>query len=98
MGLGPPRDVALILLIVETAVIVLPAGVLLYFCVRGLLHLKRLARTYLPMAAQYAQRMATTTRLVSGKLVEPLVTLRVWRAQAGAMTSAARQGLRHRRN
>jgi hypothetical protein len=98
MDLGPWRDVALLLLILETALVILPVGALLYVSVRGLLYLKRLAREYLPLAQDYARRVAETTDRVCRSLVRPLVTLAAWRAQAGAIGSAALQTPEQRRN
>jgi hypothetical protein len=98
MDLGPWRDVALILLILETAVVILPVGALLYLCVRALLYVKRLAQEYLPLAQEYAQRVAATTDRVCRSLVRPLVRLEAWRAQTGAICSAVMQPSERRRN
>jgi hypothetical protein len=98
MDLGPWRDVALILLILETALVILPVGAVLYLSVRALLYLKRLAREYLPLAQEYARRVATTTDRVCRILVRPMVTLEAWRAQAGAIGNAALRTPEQRRN
>ncbi len=98
MGLGPWRDVALILLILETALVILPAGILLYAAVRGLQAANRFARQYLPIARERVQQIATATDRLCRRAVDPLLTLGAWRAQAGAIRSASQQALQTRRN
>jgi hypothetical protein len=98
MQLGAWRDVALILLILETMLVVLPTGILLYLAVRAAWHVRRQAKDKLPIARGYAERMVTITDGLSRRIVRPLIEVRARSAQLDAVGRAALKATHPRRD
>lgn len=67
------RDISLIWLIFLQFVAVLPVGVLLFFAIKGMLRLRQLAVTYLPMAQEKAHWLAETSDRVCRKATAPVI-------------------------
>jgi hypothetical protein len=89
MDLAVWRDISLLWLIFLTFLTVLPVGVLLFFVIKGLHGLRKVARRYLPMAQSGAQRVSDTADRLSGKITAPVISLRAKVAQVDRLRIAA---------
>ncbi|MBN1134964.1 MAG: hypothetical protein JXM73_00155 [Anaerolineae bacterium] len=78
------RDISLLWLLFLTLIAVLPIGVVLFFCIKGMHRLRRLSKKYLTIARDTAQRVAGGTEQASQKVASPLIAAQV----AGARISA----------
>ncbi len=82
------RDLALVLLIVEAAILALPLLIIPFFILRYLPRLKSPIRPHLRRARQTTAQAERLTKVVMGMTVQPFL----WTA---AMTAALRRGLAH---
>ncbi len=78
-------DISLMWLILLTLIAVLPIGVVLFFCLKGMHRLRQLAEQYLPIAQDKAQQVASVTDRASQEVVRPFIAAQAVGAQIGTM-------------
>jgi hypothetical protein len=88
MDLAVWRDISLMWLIFLTFIAVLPFGALFYFAIRGMRHLRQLAKQYLPIAQQKAAQVADLTAQASQKVANPFMAVHIKAAQVDGIVSA----------
>ncbi len=77
------RDISLLWLIFLTLIPALLAGVILFFCIKGMHRLRQLAKKYFPIAQNAARQVANGTEQASQKVASPFIAAHV----AGARIS-----------
>jgi hypothetical protein len=82
------RDISLLWLIFLTLIPALLAGVILFFCIKGMHRLRQVAKKYLPMAQNAARRVADGTERASQKVASPFITAQAAGARIGAIARA----------
>lgn len=92
-SLAVARDLALILLIVETAVLALPLLIIPFLALRYLRRVKAPIRPNLRKVRQATRRMEQTTKIVMGIAVQPLL----WATAAAAGLGRGLEYLARRR-
>jgi hypothetical protein len=79
------RDISLLWLIFLTLIAVLPAGVILFFCIKGMHRLRQLTRKYLPIVQDKARQVASGTERASQKVVSPFIAAQAAGARISTM-------------
>jgi len=79
------RDISLMWLIFLTLIPALLAGVILFFCVKGMHRLRQVTEKYLSIAQDKAQRVASGTEGASKKVVSPFIAAQATGARIGTM-------------
>jgi len=79
------RDISLLWLLFLTLIAVLPVGVILFFCIKGMHRLRQLAKKYLLVAQNAARQVANGTERASQKVVSPFIAARAAGARIGAI-------------
>lgn len=82
------RDLSLMWLILLTLIAVLPFGVIFFLAVRGMIRLRQLAKTYLPIGQEKARLVAAKTEEISHKVANPFIQAEAKAAQASGITKA----------
>jgi len=82
------RDLSLMWLIFLTLIAVLPFGVLFFFAVKGMIRLRQLAKTYLPIGQEKARFIAAKTEEISQKVANPFIQAEAKAAQANGIKKA----------
>lgn len=97
MGLELATNLALIFLIIESAVIVVVVGTILYFLWRGATMASRWLRAIgMPNAKKYSRLVADETNRYSNKITEPIVKVDTQITQVTATIGAIPRLLRKR--
>jgi hypothetical protein len=89
MGLAVWRDISLIWLILWTLLAVLPVGVLLFFAIKGLHHLRPMTRKALRSVQSRIWQVGNVADRLSQKATAPVVRLRARAAQVDRLRRAA---------
>jgi hypothetical protein len=79
------RDISLLWLIFLTLIPALLAGVILFFCIKGVHRLRQLAKKYLPIAQNTARQVANGTERASQKVVSPFIAAQAVGARISTM-------------
>jgi len=79
------RDISLLWLIFLTLIPALLAGVILFFCIKGMHRLRQMTRKYFPIAQNAARQVANGTELASQKVVSPFIAAHVAGARIGTI-------------
>lgn len=69
------RDISLMWLILLTFVAVLPFGVLFFFAIKGMWHLRQATERFLPQVQEQVRLVADKTEEVSEQVAQPLVEI-----------------------
>ena len=88
-GLATLRDISLLWLILLGLISILPATVVFYFLIRGMIRLRRLALEYLPIAQEKTRFVAAKTEEISQVVVSPIIGVQTKAAQVNGITKAA---------
>ncbi len=81
MNLAAWRDASLILLALQTLLLVIVVGAVLYFLNRGVMALRRMLRHTLPLVQARLWRVAELSRQISEKVVTPIIRAETTAAQ-----------------
>jgi hypothetical protein len=75
MALQLWRDLAVVLLIVELMVVVLPFLLLFYFALKGILSVNRSARAFMPKVGQVMATLQVVTEKAGGSVAAPVIAI-----------------------
>ena len=81
-------DISLLWLIGLALVTLLPLAVLFFYCIRGMIWLRRQAVVYLPVVQDRLRLVADTSETISQKVVAPIVSVESKAAQVNGVTKA----------
>jgi hypothetical protein len=79
------RDISLLWLIFLALIPALLAGVILFFCIKGMHRLRQVTRRYLPIVQDKARQVASGTEQASQKVVSPFIAAHVAGTRIGAI-------------
>jgi len=79
------RDISLLWLIFLTLIPALLAGVILFFCIKGMHRLRQVTRKTLTIAQDKARQVANGTERASQKVVRPFIAANAAGARIGAV-------------
>jgi hypothetical protein len=88
------RDISLMWLILLTLIAALPFGVVFFFVIKGMHHLRQLAKRHLPPVQEQVRRVAAKTEEISEQVARPVVELH---ARSAQVDTIARTILRRNR-
>ena len=79
------RDISLLWLIFLTLIPAVLAGVILFFCIKGMHRLRQLAKKGLSIGQNAARQVASGTERASQKVVSPFIAAQAAGARIGAI-------------
>jgi hypothetical protein len=79
------RDISLLWLIFLTLIAVLPVGVILFFCIKGMHRLRQVTKKYLPLVQDKTRQVANGTEQASQKIVRPFIAAHAAGARISTM-------------
>ncbi|MGC8780536.1 MAG: hypothetical protein ACP5UQ_06695 [Anaerolineae bacterium] len=94
MNLAAWRDVAVILLVIQTLVVVVVGGAVLYLLNRGMARLRRAVGRYAPVAQARLRQVADISERISTQAAAPIIQVAATGAQVRSWLVSLRSFIR----
>lgn len=95
MNLAAWRDVALVLLVLQTLVLVIVVGAVLYLLNRGMASLRGAVTRYAPVVQARLRQITDISERISHRAVAPVIYVAATGAQVRSWLVALRSTIRH---
>lgn len=95
MNLAAWRDVALVLLAIQTLVLVIVIGAMLYLLNRGMASLRGAVKRYAPVAQARLRQITDISEQISHRAVSTFIHVAATGAQVRSWLAALRSTIRH---